>query len=117
MNVVVVQGKLARDPEERTLRDGAQVVTYEVRTRDEEGRARSVPVAWRDPGAGVPVVGAGDDVTVVGEVARRFWRAGPATSSRTEVAATVVIPSRRRRAVRRAVTAAVAGLGPLIDPD
>lgn len=117
MNVVVVQGKLARDPEERTLRDGGRVVAYEVTTRDDEGRARTVPVAWRDPGSGVPVVAAGDDVTVVGEVARRFWRAGRATASRTEVAATVVVPSRRRQAVRRAVAAAVAGLGPLIDPD
>ncbi|MGI8664372.1 MAG: single-stranded DNA-binding protein [Acidimicrobiales bacterium] len=117
MNVVVLQGKLSRGPEERVLRSGSHLVTYEVTTRDGAGKARTVPVAWFDPGRRAPSLGEGDEVTVVGEVARRFFRTGAATASRTEVVASVVLASRRRSAVRGVLRDAVAELGPAIDPE
>ncbi len=118
MNIVVLQGKRCRaEPEERTLQSGVQLVTNEVTTRDDERKAKTVPVAWFAPGRRAPAVGTGDEVTVVGAVARRFFRTGAATASRTEVVASVVLPTRRRVAVRSAVADVLAGLGPLIDPD
>jgi single-strand DNA-binding protein len=117
MNIVLLQGKLSSEPEERMLQSGVRLVTYEVTTRDDEQRAKTVPVAWFDPGRRAPAVGTGDEVTVVGAVARRFFRTGAATASRTEVVATIVLPTRRRVAVRSAVADVLAGLGPLIDPD
>ena len=46
--------------------------------------AVSVPLVWFDPPQKVSVV-AGDEVSAVGTVRRRFYRAGGATQSRTEV--------------------------------
>jgi single-strand DNA-binding protein len=117
MNVVVLQGKLSSEPQERTLRSGSQLVTYEVTTREEDGPVRSVPVAWFDPGRRAPSVGEGDEVTVVGAVARRFFRTGAATASRTEVVADVVLPTRRRGAVRTVVERALDDLSRASEAD
>jgi single-strand DNA-binding protein len=102
MNIVLLQGKLSRDPEERELQSGA-LITYEVTTRGEDGPAATAPVCWFDPPAAGRKLQAGDEVTVVGEVRRRFFRAGGATQSRTEVVAQEVVLSRRRAQVRRAL--------------
>jgi hypothetical protein len=117
MNVVVLQGRLVREPQERTLQSGERLVTYEVATGDGAGTSRAVPVAWLSPGRREPAVDVDDEVTVVGAVARRFFRSGATTISRTEVVASVVVPSRRRAAARRAVADAVAGLGALNSPE
>jgi single-strand DNA-binding protein len=49
----------------------------------------------------------GEEVLVVGRVRRRFFRAGGATQSRTEVAATLAVPTRRAAAAAKALEAAV----------
>lgn len=109
MNVVVLQGKLSRPPEARELRENV-LLTYEVTTRDEEGKAATAPVVWFDPPATAWQLDTDDDVTVVGEVRRRFFRSNGRTQSRTEVIATAVVPSRRRAQVSRAVEGALARL-------
>ena len=45
MNIVVLQGKLSRAPEWRELETG-RVVSYDVTTRLEDGKAATAPVAW-----------------------------------------------------------------------
>jgi len=109
-NVVVVRGVLSRDPEPRQLPSGDAVVAYDVTVRPgstsgEPGRAESVPVAWFSPPAAAGGLSAGDDVVVVGRVRRRFFRAGGATASRTEVVATRVVPARSAAKVRAALSA------------
>ncbi|MEY2458324.1 MAG: single-strand DNA-binding protein [Acidimicrobiaceae bacterium] len=109
MNVVVLQGKLSRAPEERQLRESV-LATYEVTTRDEEGPAITAPVVWFDPPDTAWQLEAGDDVTVVGEVRRRFFRSNGRTDSRTEVVANTVVPSRRKAQAARAIERAIAEL-------
>jgi single-strand DNA-binding protein len=98
-NLVVLSGRVASDPVARQLPSGSWVVNVEVTT----------PLA--DGGASVPVVvlgesvdaRAGDEVVVVGHVRRRFFRAGGATQSRTEVIADDVVRRSRTKTVQRLV--------------
>jgi single-strand DNA-binding protein len=106
MNIVVLRGVLSSAPVIRELPSGSIVHALEVTTRGEAGRSASVPVAWFDPPA-APALDAGADVVVTGSVRRRFFRAGGATQSRTEVVATAVVPASRRRQAARAVALAV----------
>lgn len=109
MNIVVLQGKLSRAPEERLLRENV-LATYEVTTRDDDGRAATAPVVWFDPPDAAWRLDAGDDVTVVGEVRRRFFRSNGRTDSRTEVVAEAVVPTRRKAQATKAIARAVARL-------
>lgn len=101
MNIVVLRGTLSSEPRERTLPSGTNVLNWEVTTRG-DGPTRTVPVQWDDPPSTALGFGRGDDVLVLGAVRRRFFRAGGATTSRTEVLA--------RRAVRPNRQASVAKL-------
>lgn len=102
-NIVFLRGTVAGEPRSRDLPSGSVVIQYEVTTRDEAGTA-SVPVAWFDPPKGaVERHRAGDEVVVVGAVRRRFFRAGGATQSRTEVVAERVLAARQRREIERAL--------------
>lgn len=83
MNVVILKGRLSSEPTIRELTSGSVLMSLEVTTRVDEV-ANSVPLVWFDPPAKVTVV-AGDEVSVVGMVRRRFYRAGGGTQSRTEV--------------------------------
>ncbi len=107
MNIVVLQGKLTRAPEERTLPSGDRLVTYEVTTRLGDGEAASAPVSWADPPASAADLDEGDEVAVVGHIRRRFFRAEGATQSRTEVVAREVVPRRQRAKVGRALARAI----------
>lgn len=107
-NVVVLIGRLARPAETRELPSGDRLVAYEI-TVDRPGeRAETVPVVW----VGAPASAGDHDVdeqmVVVGRVRRRFYRAGGATQSRTEVVAEAVVNARHAKraaaAVRRAQT-------------
>lgn len=109
MNVAVLRGSLSRDPELRVLPSGTQIVTCEVTVRDTVP-AESVPVAWADPPASSDRLAAGDEVVVLGRVRRRFFRAGGATASRTEVVAERVVPARQARRARSLVERAAASL-------
>lgn len=109
MNIVIVEGTLSSDPRVKELPSGSTLYQYEVSTRDDD-TTRSVPVVWLDP-ARPPRLTSGSAVTVVGAVRRRFFRAGGAVASRTEVDAVVVakIGSARAESARRAAVDAVAG--------
>src|SRR5262249_31780868 len=109
MNIVVLQGTLSRTPEIRSTANG-DVISYEVTTRPEEGPAITAPVAWFGPPKAGYEFEEGDAVTVVGQVKRRFFRSGGSTQSRTEVIADVVVATRRRSQVSRALEQVVAGL-------
>lgn len=73
-----------------------------------------MPVAWLDPPSTAETLDVGDEVVVVGRVHRRFFRAGGATQSRTEVSADLVVRARQRSRVRRALTEAASSLDDLI---
>jgi hypothetical protein len=107
MNIVVLQGKLSRAPEERQLRESV-LATYEVTTRGDDGTATTAPVVWFDPPATAWQLDADDEVTIVGEVRRRFFRSNGRTESRTEVVASTVLPTRRKAQVSRALEHAMA---------
>jgi len=104
MNVVMIQGRLSSDPRQSDLPSGSTLHAYEVSTRS-DGVTRSVPVVWVDASR-PPAVTEGDDVVVVGSVRRRFFRAGGATASRTEVEAEVVARAGSKRAANALRTAA-----------
>ncbi len=108
MNLVVLRGTLSSDPVDRQLVSGSTIWSLEVTSRTAEG-VFSAPVAWLDP-PHPPRVTSGDEVVVVGQVRRRFFRSGGSTQSRTEVVATSVTPARRTADVRRALQRARAVL-------
>ena len=74
--------------------------------RDRATGVATVPVVWVDP-PGSAAFAAGDEVVVIGAVRRRFFRAGGATQSRTEVLATSVVKSSQRRTVAKVLAEAV----------
>lgn len=105
MNVVVVRGILSSDPVWRDLPSGSVVVALEVTTESDSGPRASVPVTVVDPTrpAEIEKLGRGDEVVVVGEVRRRYFRAGGATASRTEVVASQVVPAGRSARVDKEI--------------
>jgi single-strand DNA-binding protein len=102
-NVVVLRGVLSRDAISRELPSGDELMSYEVTTRGPGGTS-TVPVSA--PGT-APQLEAGTEVVVVGQVKRRYFRAGGTTQSRTEVVADAVIPARfaakSSKAIERAI--------------
>ena len=85
-NVAVLQGQLSGPPRRRELPSGSVLVEFDVTTRGPVGRARRrLPGSTRTRVADSLL--AGEAVVVVGHVRRRFFRAGAATQSRTEVVA------------------------------
>lgn len=96
VDIAVVTGRLSSDPVITTLASGSTLHRYEVTSRH-AGGTDTVPVAWFDARR-PPALVAGDAVTVVGRVHRRFFRAGGVTRSATEVVATAV--SKRGSTVR-----------------
>lgn len=110
MNIVVLRGRLSSAPTVRTLPSGDRLVAYEVTTRPPVGPAESVPVTWIDPPARAEEIAVDAEVVVTGRVRRRFFRAGGATASRTEVVADTVLPATRRVRAGRAVAEAIAVL-------
>jgi single-strand DNA-binding protein len=99
VNLAVLAGTLSKPAEPRLLPDGTTVWELDVAIRPEGKAAATVPVSWaapaagQDPAAWVP----GDELLVVGAVRRRFYRAGGATVSRTDVLADAVVPARQRK--------------------
>jgi single-stranded DNA-binding protein len=106
MNIVVLQGKLSRAPEYRELESG-RVVSYDVTTRLDDGKAANAPVAWFAAPTVALDLDAGDEVVVVGHVHRRFFRTTAGTQSRTEVIADAVIPARAKKRAANAVAKAL----------
>ncbi|WP_436796141.1 hypothetical protein [Actinospongicola halichondriae] len=98
--VTVVTGTLSSDPVTTDLASGSVLVRYEVTSRHADG-TDTAPVVWYDPPR-PPALQAGDRVVVTGRVRRRFYRAGGATRSSTEIVAASVS---REGATRRAQAA------------
>ena len=114
MNVVVVAGRLSRPALSRELPSGDRLVGLEVTVVNDGAPAESVPVVWHDAPARAASFDTDDEVIVVGRVRRRFFRAGGATQSRTEVVADTVLRPRQSRQVRTAVEAASERLDELV---
>jgi single-strand DNA-binding protein len=108
VNVVLIRGTLSSDPRERELASGTLLLHWEVTT---DGEARcSVPVVWFDPPASVRGLASGTEVVVSGLIRRRFYRAGAATASRTEVVAARGTRASRSRAVAKIADAVIAAV-------
>ena len=109
MNVVILNGVLSRPAEVRVLPSGDTLVAYEVTTRDETGRADSVPVSWAAPD-GKGLYDAGEGIVVTGRVRRRFFRTATGVQSRTEVVADAVVRASDTRRVQRLLEKVVAAM-------
>ena len=110
MNVVVLRGRMARPAEQRLLPSGDRLLALEVTVAREGEKAESVPVVWFEAPAAA-TFDADQEVVVVGRVRRRFFRAGGATQSRTEVVAEVVLAARQSRRVEAALARARDAIG------
>ena len=110
-NVVLLQGMLARPAVDVQLPSGDRLVSLEVTVRREGGPAEPVPVQWADPPAWAATLDTGTAVAVLGRVRRRFFRAGGATQSRTEVVATKVVRASTRAKVQALVNEAMRLIG------
>lgn len=114
MNIVVLSGSVVTEPEPRSLADGSCRWSFDLATEVPTERGGSerivVPIAWAGEQLAAGV-GAGADVVVVGRVRRRFFRAGGATASRTEVAALDIVAATRRRPLAAALVRAAGVLG------
>lgn len=108
MNITVLQGCLSRPPEVRSLPSGDVLVAYEVTVAAHgDRRAERVPVVWFDAPSAASELEPDTEVVVVGRVRRRFFRAGGATQSRTEVVADQVVPARQVKRAERLVLGAL----------
>jgi single-strand DNA-binding protein len=108
INTAVIVGELSSDPVSRELPSGDLLTQYEVAVRSEGHPADTVPVVCF--AASQPSLSAGERVVAVGRVRRRFFRAGGATASRTEVVADAVIPARQLKRSANAIAAVVQDL-------
>lgn len=117
VNIVVLRGTLSSEPVPRDLNSGSSVIGLEVTTRHEDEPTRSVPVSIFDPAKPDEVLAltTGDEVFVVGSVARRFFKTAGGTGSRTEVVATDVVPTRQKARVKKLVTRHLERLGSALD--
>lgn len=115
MNVVALSGSLSRPPQERVFESGTRLVTLQLTVRGEDGKGETVPVACFDPADSFLDLDTGDPIVVVGRVRTRFFRAGAATQSRTEVVADMIVPASRPVGVRNALTEAVSRLADELD--
>lgn len=111
MNIVVLQGVLARPTARRELPSGDTVVELDVATVADDGRTETAPVVWADGPGWLDELEPGAELVVTGRVRRRFFRSGAGTVSRTEVVATTVVPARDTRRARKAVRAAIEEAG------
>lgn len=98
MNVVLLRGTLHGESNDFTLATGQLVRTWELAT-ESSGVVEKVPVRWVDPNKSVRSYVDGDAVVIAGSIQRRFFRAGGATASRTEVLGHKVVKASRTRAV------------------
>jgi single-stranded DNA-binding protein len=93
LNLIVIAGRLATDPEVKRFDSGSQLMRLLVTTRTKEPRRRVdvVPVNWWDvTDEQVESLGlhAGDRVWIAGSIQRRFWSTSDESRhSRMEVVA------------------------------
>lgn len=118
MNVAIVRGRLSSAPRTKELGSGDVLVRYEVTVARDDGPDESVPVSWVGPARKAPStrLEAGDEVVLWGRVRRRWYRAGAATASATEVLADRLVPGGDRRRAAAVIDAAVAALAAAAGP-
>jgi single-stranded DNA-binding protein len=91
LNLIVLAGQLATEPEVRTFESGSNLLRLLVTVRSTEPRRRIdvIPVVMWDPPEDLLSVdvGAGEGVWVAGSVQRRFWSETDGRNSRIEVVA------------------------------
>ena len=92
MNLVVIAGRLAAEPELRTFDSGATLLRVLVTVRSEEPRRRIdvIPVVMWNPDLDNKLLDGnvrGKALWVAGSVQRRFWSADDNRQSRIEVVA------------------------------
>lgn len=109
MNIVLLQGRLSSEPRERALPSGSHLLNWEVTTCVGDDK-HTVPVVWFDPPRSAQLVGAGEEVVVLGTVRRRFYVTPGGTASSTEVLAEKAARATRTREVHRLVELAQARL-------
>lgn len=110
MNIAIVQGTVRAQPDHREGAAGDTIVSFDVKTTDTQGRSHTVPVSWIGPQGRQPSVSVDSVVTVIGQVRRRFYRAGGATTSRTDILAERVVKGagvRAQRAIKQALVSIV----------
>ncbi len=91
LNLVVLAGRIATEPEVRTFPSGTTMIRYLVTVRSTEPRRRVdvVPVSLWDPSPAILERRdvRGRNVWVAGSVQRRFWSDSGDTRSRLEIVA------------------------------
>jgi len=91
LNLIVIAGRLAADPEMTTFASGARLLRLLVTVRSQEPRRRIdvLPVVMWDPADSVQIdeLVRGKGVWVAGSVQRRFWSAEAGRTSRVEIVA------------------------------
>lgn len=96
MNLVVLVGRVAADPQVRQFPSGSAVVEYTITSRVEEPRRRVdvIPVyLWVMDGDEEPwLPEKGEPILAIGAVQRRFWDEGGERKGRIEVIAEEVSP-------------------------
>ncbi|MBM3675003.1 MAG: single-stranded DNA-binding protein [Actinobacteria bacterium] len=118
VNLVVVRGECAQQPEVRMLSSGRRLASLALRVRAEGSATLWVPVTVWEPAAWVEDLGEGDDVVVVGRVRRRFFAlASGERANRVDVEATFVGRGRQRRPLAGALRRAEAALAALTEEE
>lgn len=91
LNLTVLCGRLATDPEVRVFDSGTRLIRYLITTRVDYPRKRTdvIPVTiWDPPTELVEEPGAkGERVWACGAVQRRYWESADGRRSRIEVVA------------------------------
>ena len=110
INLVVLEGELARPATHVELPSGDELVQLELTVRRPGAPAESVPVVWPDPPAWAATLDTGAALVVRGRVRRRFFRSGGSTQSRTEVVADALARATARTRARAVIDGALATL-------
>ncbi|MEN8238542.1 MAG: single-stranded DNA-binding protein [Actinomycetota bacterium] len=91
LNIIVITGRLAAEPELTTFASGSRLVRLLVTVRSDEPRRRIdvLPVVMWDPAEHIPLdeLTRGAGVWIAGSVQRRFWSAEAGRTSRVEIVA------------------------------
>lgn len=90
--LVIVRGRLVASPTIRIIDKRRRSASFDLACSNADRRV-IVPVVVVD--IDVPALKVGDDVTVLGHIHRRFWRATGRTQAVTEVVADEIVASRR----------------------
>ncbi len=92
LNLVVLAGRIAAEPELKTFESGSSLLRLLVTVRSEEPKRRVdvVPVVWWDPDLDGTLFDGpvrGRRVWIVGSIQRRFWSAEMGRLSSVEIVA------------------------------